>query len=122
MSVGTDIVEVERIKNAIIRSEMSFLQRVFTEPEISKIGIDQPDYARASGFWAAKESIVKAVGLGFRNGICFHDIEIIHDEYGAPHFQLSGKLKDVIAEKGFSKIALSISHCRLHAIAVTVLT
>lgn len=122
MSVGTDIVEVERIKNAILRSEMCFLRRVFTEAEILKIGTEYPDYERASGFWAAKESIVKATGLGFRNGICFHDAEITHDEYGAPHFQIHGKLKDVIAEQGFSKIALSISHCRLHAIAVTILT
>ncbi|MDO6406143.1 holo-ACP synthase [Pantoea phytobeneficialis] len=122
MSVGTDIVEVERIKNAILRTEMAFLKRVFTDEEIAQIGVEYPDYERASGFWAAKESIVKATGLGFRNGVCFHDAEISHDENGAPYFKLHGRLKEVIPEKGFTNITLSISHCRLYAIAVTILT
>ncbi|KFK94346.1 MULTISPECIES: holo-ACP synthase [unclassified Serratia (in: enterobacteria)] len=122
MFVGTDIVEVERIKNVICRGEILFLTRVFTEEEIAKINIDDLDYERASGFWAAKESIVKAIGLGFRDGITFQDIEIRHDEYGCPYFSLKGKLKKVMEERGISKISLSISHCRTHAIAVTIIS
>lgn len=122
MFVGSDIVEVDRIKTAILRSEMAFLKRVFTEAEIAKINSKNPDYQRASGFWAAKESMVKAIGLGFRNGIAFHDVEITHDKYGAPCFLLHGRLRMIIDEKGFSKISLSISHCRTHAIAVTVIS
>ncbi|WP_434777969.1 holo-ACP synthase [Neisseria sp. Ec49-e6-T10] len=121
MFVGTDIVEVDRIKAAILRGKMDFLKRVFTEQELLKINMDDPDYERASGFWAAKESIVKAVGLGFRNGILFHDAQIEHDEYGCPHFLLQGKLKEIITEKKITKISLSISHCRTHAVAVTVI-
>lgn len=122
MFVGTDIVEVQRIKHAIVHLDMAFLQRIFTEAEIVKIDAKNPDYERASGFWAAKESIVKATGLGFRNGIRFHDAEIYHDEFGAPCFLLQGRLKEIIHEKGLSKISLSISHCRTHAIAVTILS
>lgn len=121
MFVGTDIVEVDRIKQAIIRGESYFLKRVFTENELQKINPDAPDYERASGFWAAKESIVKAIGIGFRHGVLFHDAEINHDEYGAPYFTFNGKLKALLDEKGISKIALSISHCRTHAVAVTVI-
>lgn len=121
MFVGTDIVEVDRIKQAIIRNGIDFLNRVFTNDEIEKINKDDPDYERASGFWAAKESIVKAVGLGFRHGILFHDAEIKHDAYGCPYFFVKGKLKEIMIERSMSNISLSISHCRTHAVAVTVI-
>lgn len=121
MRIGTDIVEVERIARAISNDKTGFLERVFTRNEINKISAEEPNFERASGFWAAKESIVKAVGYGFRNGIRFHDIEITHDEYGSPEFILSGKLKDLIEEQGVMNITLSISHCRTYAIAATII-
>ncbi|MBZ7675354.1 holo-ACP synthase [Klebsiella grimontii] len=121
MRVGTDIVEVERITKALTNSNSCFLQRVFTHAEINKINPHDPDYERASGFWAAKESIVKAVGYGFNNKIRFHDIEVTHDEYGKPEFLISGRLKEILDEQGVLNISLSISHCRTHAIAVTIL-
>ncbi|MDR7341869.1 holo-[acyl-carrier protein] synthase [Pantoea alhagi] len=116
--VGTDIVEVARIERALSEWKMDFLQRVFTPGEIIKINADNPDHERAAGFWAAKESMVKALGSGFRHGIRFHDIEIIHDEYGCPHILLHGEAKKVLTKKGSAKISLTISHCRTYAIAV----
>nr|WP_217500082.1 holo-ACP synthase [Kosakonia sacchari] len=118
--IGTDIIEVERITNAINNGGVYFLQRVFTKNEIIKINANEPDFERASGFWAAKESIVKALGCGFRNGVCFKDIEINHDEYGCPSFLFTGRLNEVIKESGVVDVSLSISHCRTHAVAVSV--
>ncbi|QHM70552.1 Holo-[acyl-carrier-protein] synthase [Mixta intestinalis] len=99
MFIGTDIVEVERIERAISVSGRAFLQRVFTEREIKKIDAQHPNYERAAGFWAAKESMVKAIGLGFREGIRFHDMEVEHDKYGCPCFVLRGRLREHLAEK-----------------------
>lgn len=59
MRIGTDIVEVERITKAISNGNSCFLQQVFTCAEIDQINPHEPDYERASGFWAAKEAIVK---------------------------------------------------------------
>jgi len=120
MRIGTDIVEVSRIVRAISNEKQSFLERVFTYNEIIKINIDEPNFERASGFWAAKESLVKAIGCGFRHGIRFHDIEITHDEYGCPGFIISGKLKEILEEKRITNLSLSISHCRTHEIAATI--
>ncbi|WP_425294634.1 holo-ACP synthase [Kosakonia calanthes] len=120
--IGTDIVEVERIARAIENGKALFLHRVFTEKEIILIDAVNPNYERASGFWAAKESIVKAVGLGFRDGISFQDIEIRHDLMGCPYFVFSGRLKEIITERSITEISLSISHCRTYAIAVTIIS
>ena len=121
MRIGTDIVEITRISRAIGHGDSGFLARVYTEQEIIKINMADPDYERASGFWAAKEAAVKALGYGFRDGIKFHDIEIIHDEYGCPHFNFTGRMKEMLDEKGLTQSSLSISHCRTHAIAAVVL-
>jgi len=121
MRIGTDIVEVARISRAMGNDENGFCARVYTEQEMIKINIADPDFERASGFWAAKEAVVKALGYGFREGIKFHDIEIIHDEYGCPEFIFTGRMKDILAEKGITRSSLSISHCRTHAIAAVVL-
>jgi holo-[acyl-carrier protein] synthase len=120
--IGTDIVEVARITQAIINGQDNFLRRVFTPQEISQINAQQPDYERASGFWAAKESVVKALGCGFRHGIRFHDINVTHDDYGCPQFIFSGRMQQIMAEKGIHNVSLSISHCRTHAIAVTLIS
>ncbi|MGR7137393.1 holo-ACP synthase [Klebsiella aerogenes] len=121
MRIGTDIVEVARIEKAITNEKSDFLSRVFTANEIRDIGIIDSNYERAAGFWAAKESLVKAVGYGFSHGICFHDIEVTHDENGKPDFIVSGKIKDILNEQYIMNISLSISHCRTYAIAATIL-
>lgn len=121
MRIGTDIVEVARISRAITNGKMDFIERVYTEKEIMKIDPSDINYERASGFWAAKEAMVKAVGCGFRDGIRFHDIEIIHDEYGCPQFVFTGRLKEILAEKGMENVSLSISHCRTHAVATVII-
>lgn len=121
MRIGTDIVEVARINQAITNGQMNFIERVYTQNEIIKINPSDINYERASGFWAAKEAMVKAVGCGFRNGIRFHDIEVIHDEYGCPQFVFSGRLKEILADKGIENVALSISHCRTHAVATVII-
>lgn len=98
-----------------------FLQRVFTPQENIKINREDPNYERASGFWAAKEAVVKALGCGYRDGITFKDIEINHDELGCPHLIFSGRVKELLIEKQMANASLSISHCQHYATAVVIL-
>lgn len=121
MRIGTDIVEVARITRAIANGEMTFYERVYTEQERQRINATDPDYERASGFWAAKEAVVKAVGCGFRDCIRFQDIEIMHDDMGCPYFIFFGRFKEILEERGFDNVGLSISHCRTHAVATVIL-
>lgn len=121
MRIGTDIVEVSRIHRAITHWQADFLQRVYTEQEIKKIDLADPNYERASGFWAAKEALVKALGCGFRDGITFQDIEISHDDYGCPCFIFNGRVNALLVEKKIANSSLSISHCQSYATAVVIL-
>lgn len=120
--IGTDIVEVSKITRAINNGGDCFLHRVFSLSERKKFIAEDMDYERVSGFWAAKESLVKALGLGFREGITFQDMEVQHDCFGCPYFYLSGRIAQIIKERDIGHISLSISHCRTHAVAVTIIS
>ncbi|MFI3226440.1 MAG: holo-ACP synthase [Clostridia bacterium] len=100
--IGTDIVEILRIKKAV-ESE-HFMHRVFTKNEIDyAMSKGNPEQSFA-GIFCAKESIVKAMGTGF-SGVKFHDIEILHDELGKPYCTNEN-------------ILISISHCKEYATAM----
>lgn len=110
--IGTDIIEVKRIDQAIKRFEKRFLDRIFTAHE-QEYCLRHRDSARHyAGRFAAKEAIVKALGTGFRNGISWIDIEISNDSNGKPKASFSNKLKQAY---GDPQIMITISHCREYA-------
>ena len=107
MGIGTDIIEIKKVAIAICRSGEPLTQRLLTEYERNRV-------------WAAKEAAVKAIGTGFRLGILFHDIEIRHDEYGAPCYFFTGHFSNLLKQKKITQSLLSISHCDHYAVAVAI--
>ncbi|MEZ5306421.1 MAG: holo-ACP synthase [Pyrinomonadaceae bacterium] len=121
LSIGTDIIEVYRIRETIERTKR-FATRVFTEAEReyceSKGAAAAQSYAAR---FAAKEALLKALKTGLRGEISWTDIEITNDELGAPEFRLKGKAAEMIDEMGATRIHLSISHTTEHATAQVIL-
>lgn len=122
MYLGIDIVEIERIRTAICRAGGGFMARVFTPHEAEHIGDPHANAERAAGLWAAKEAAVKALGTGFSAGITFHDVQIAHEDSGRPYCILSGRFAEIARQRQLGAAAVSISHCRTHAVAAVVLT
>ncbi len=106
--LGTDIVEIERVRRAIAKPR--FFRKVFTPSEQEWLR-DLGDNAAqsAAGLFCAKEAVAKALGTGFGKGLTFQDIEIGHTELGAPI---------VVRPKG--DFLLSISHCHAYAVATAL--
>ena len=74
--------------------------------------------------YAAKESFVKAVGTGFRNGLALKEIQIINDKLGKPYYLINSKIKNLIKKKMKVKnfeLFLSISDEREYSIAFTII-
>ncbi|MFT8313778.1 MAG: holo-ACP synthase [Clostridium sp.] len=119
LGVGIDIVEIQRIKEAIDKNSL-FLEKVYTEIEIEylKSRNFRPEYA--AGRFAAKEAISKALGTGFMQ-FSIRDIEIDRNVKGKPVVVLKGKAKQIANKFGKYKIHLSISHSKENAIAYAVL-
>lgn len=120
LGLGTDIVEIDRIRKMIERHGDHFLLRCFTSAEIEYAVKHRDSAARFSGRWAAKEAIVKMIGTGFVKGITFHDIEVLPLPSGQPNVQLSGGAAEMAAKLGISRILLTISHARDYATATAV--
>ncbi len=121
LGLGTDIVEINRVEEAIAKSDR-LAQRVLTEMEFERFkSHGQPGRFLAKR-WAAKEAAAKALGLGIGRGISFHHFEIHNDEYGAPHLTLSGKAKTLATEKGIATSLVSISDEQNMAMATVVMS
>lgn len=119
IGIGTDIVEIDRINKAIKRTP-NFINKLFTKKEIEYFISRKMRPEFIAGKFAAKESVAKALGTGFRK-FGFRDIEIDKDELGKPLVLLSGGAKEIADKFGDYKLHLSISHGRENAIAYAIL-
>ena len=118
---GIDLVKVERIEKIIKRWGNSFTSRIFTPLEgeyCEKKKVNK--FQSYAGRFAAKEALLKALGLGLR-GANWKEIEIKNDELGQPLIDTSGKLKNIALAKGVSKYFITISHTKEYAIAEVIL-
>ena len=120
MKLGNDIIEIERIRQAIERSS-SFVERVYTPHEIDYCeSRNKGRYESFAGIYAAKETFIKALGTGMRHG-SWQDIEIYHDELGAPLIRLQDTFKNIYETLGYTNIHVSISHCKEYAMSTVIL-
>ena len=121
VSIGIDIIEVERIREVLIRTPR-FAERVFTEAERTycdgRGAVAAQHYAAR---FAAKEAALKALQTGWRAGIAWQDVEVMSKESGAPYLILRGGVLSVFEKLGATGSHLSISHTTEHAIAQVVL-
>jgi holo-[acyl-carrier protein] synthase len=115
VGTGVDLIEINRIAKATQNER--FNERVFTAAELIETKKLQH---RLAGFFAAKEALLKAMGTGL-SGFNWLEMEIGHNEEGAPHFRVNGKVATFLATQKVSKIHLSISHCKEYAVAQVIL-
>lgn len=119
MGIGNDIVEIARIKNVLARYSQRFLNRVFTPYEQDYCIKRKEPALHLAGRFAAKEAIVKALGIGFTQGLSWLDIEIRPDSKGKPEVFFSPFALELL---GQPSLLLSISHCHQYATAVAIWT
>lgn len=120
LGLGTDIVEISRIRHMLERHGSHFIERCFTQPEIDYAMKHRDSAVRYAGRWAAKEAVVKVLGTGFVQGITFHDVEIVSLHTGQPTVRLSGEAAGIAARLGIQNVLLTISHAREYATATAI--
>lgn len=117
VKTGTDIIEVERIKDSIEKLGDKFLNRVYTSNEIAYCESKKSNkYEHYAARFAAKEAIFKAISplLDNKFSIDWIDIEILNDNQGRPYVNFyKDELKKV-------NIDLSLSHIKEYAVAMAV--
>ncbi len=116
LRIGVDLIEVERIQQAMERYGERFYARFFTSTEREQAG-GIP--ARLAARFAAKEATAKALGTGIGD-VCWVDIEILSDERGRPHLKLHRAAAQLADELGLPHWQVSLSHTHDHAVAFVV--
>ena len=118
---GIDLVKIERIEKIIKRWRNNFIFRIFTPLERDYCEKKKDNkFQSYAGKFAAKEALLKALGLGLREAN-WKEIEIKNGELGQPIMGTSGKLKNIASTKGVSKYFISISHTKEYAVAQVIL-
>lgn len=121
LACGIDIIEIKRIKKALDTNGDKFLNKVFTPEEIEYCeGRSAARYQHYAARFAAKEAVVKALGIGFAKGVWWTEVEVARDESGKPSVKLYGQAKRLAEELGVKSLRLSLSHCHDYAVANAV--
>lgn len=116
MRVGIDIEEINRFKD--INCD-NFCKKYLTDYEtdyVKKKGISS-----LAGIYCAKESFLKALGVGIGCNISLKSISIKHNEKGKPYFEENENLKTIKEQFEFVEIDVSISHTSSIATAICVI-
>ena len=116
LTVGVDIIEIDRVAQAIARRGEAFCNRIYTKAELA---LYRNRVAELAVRFAAKEATMKALGTGIR-GIGWRDIEILPNRRGKPLVYLHGRAKERARVLGIGELAISMSHCKEFAVASVV--
>jgi holo-[acyl-carrier protein] synthase len=120
LGLGTDLIEIERVRASMDRFGERFLNRVFTAGEIAYcMRKKQPAESFAARF-AAKEAGAKALGTGISRGVSWKEIEVTREMGQRPMLHFTGRAGELAKAMGVRRVQLSLSHSRELAMAVAL--
>ena len=127
IGLGSDLCNIQRIRNSLDRWGDKFMDRVFTETERAKAAKRPHTVAGTlAKRFAAKEAFSKAVGTGFKRGVFMRDIGVVNLPSGAPTLHLTGGARarlDALAPEGHAiDIHLTMTDDHPWAQAFVILT
>ncbi len=119
IGIGTDIIEIDRIKNSIKKNGDRFLSKIYTPTEIKYCESKANKYQHLAARFAAKEAVYKALVTGWQEKLSWQEIEIFNEPTGMPRVTMCGKLKEFLSDDKSLKI--SISHSENYVVCVAII-
>jgi holo-[acyl-carrier protein] synthase len=122
VGLGTDIIEIARIRQSLARFGDRFRDRIFTQAEIAYCESRSKGSAESyAARFAAKEAAAKALGTGISRGVSWLEIEVRRSPGHRPTLHFSDRALDHATRLGVTNASLSLTHSRDSAIAVVIL-
>ena len=118
--VGTDIIDINRIRKVIDKYGNRFKKRCFSNSEIERSEKRLNSVESYAKRYAAKEACAKALGTGLARGVFWKDIEVENNQYGKPFIKLHGRAKEIFKnmnKTSNTQIEISLSDEKKYAIA-----
>ncbi|MGC3968767.1 MAG: holo-ACP synthase [Pirellulales bacterium] len=120
IGIGSELVECLRVARMIERHGELFINRVYTAAEIKFCNSRKHATQHFAGRWAAKEAVMRALGVRSRKGFDWRDVEIRRDKSGRLTAAFRGAARDLIEQWNVGDIHLTIAHCRAVATATAL--
>jgi holo-[acyl-carrier protein] synthase len=120
VEIGIDIIEIDRIAH-MLEKYPNFRYRIFTQREVSYCEKKKYPPQHYAARFAAKESIMKTLGTGWSESVRWKDLEITEGPSGKPCVRLHDRASAVSKQQGVKEVKVSLSHCKLYAVAVAQL-
>ena len=120
LGIGSDLIEIARIRASIDRFGERFLKRVFTPGEIAYCLRKKNSAESFAARFAAKEAGAKALGTGISHGIAWPEIEVRRERSGRPTLHWSGRARDRATLLGVRRTFVTLTHSRDLAMAVII--
>jgi len=118
LGVGIDLVDSERMREALQRWGARFKDRVFLDRERKYCEVKADPSRHYAARFAVKEAVAKAFGTGLGAYMGWLDIEVVRDPArGEPSVLLSGRAAETARRRRASRILISMSHTRRFAVA-----
>ena len=115
LGLGIDIEDISRFEG--ITEKKRLFEKCFTEKEREYISAKKNYAQTACGIYCAKEAMLKALKTGL-GGFPMTEIEVRHEDGGAPYMAFYGDLSKYMADKC---ALVSISHNTDSAVAEVII-
>jgi holo-[acyl-carrier protein] synthase len=119
--VGTDVVEIARIKLALERFGERFAKRILCEPELKRFVAHRQPAAYLAKRFAAKEAFTKALGTGICAPANWHGVWVSNLPSGKPVLEFSNNLTKLLEQRKILHSHLSLTDERGVAMATVIL-
>jgi holo-[acyl-carrier protein] synthase len=121
LGMGTDLAEVDRIRQNVARFGDRFLARIYTPGERAYALSKANSAERLAARFAAKEAAMKAIGTGWSGGVTWKDFEVVNERSGRPTLRLTGVAGRLARDMGMARVTLSLTHTSALAMAVVII-
>ena len=118
--VGTHLIECPRVSRLLERHAEVFLDQVYTRAEqlFCRDRATRPGHLAA--IWAGKEAVFRSLGVPWRRGFAWTDIELASETELLGEATLTGGAADLARERGVKKVLVATAHTRSYATATAV--
>lgn len=121
IGLGTDIIEVERVRGVLERQGERFLNRVFTEEEHAYCSAKAHPHKHYAARFAAKEAVSKCFSTGIGAELGWRSVSIYHGDRHQPLVRLDEKGEALLRHVGGTHVHVSLSHTETVAMAVAAI-
>jgi holo-[acyl-carrier protein] synthase len=119
--IGTDVVQLERIRQVHEKYGERFVDRLLLPPELEAFRRDSRPGRFLAMRFAAKEAIVKAMGTGFSHGMWVRDSGVVSNAWGKPEIIWSERGRQMCEKLGIGEGHVTLTDEAGLIVAVAVL-